>query len=96
MRVGALSRRHLKSAASILSSSRASFSPTRPASAFSASPGNGTRGGAALKVGYSPELKGIGFFNFAPIELPPPPEAPKAANTDGYPPYPSLPAWPSQ
>ena len=51
---------------------------------------------AALKVGYSPELRGIGFFNFAPVEPLPPPEAPKPANTDGYPPYPSMPAWPGK
>jgi hypothetical protein len=54
------------------------------------------KAGAAPKVGYSPEFRGIGFFNFAPIEPLPPPEAPKPANTDGYPPYPSMPAWPAQ
>ena len=47
------------------------------------------------KVGYSPELKRAGFFNFAPLE-PPLPEAGKLpVDTDGYPPYPTLPAWPS-
>jgi hypothetical protein len=55
-----------------------------------------TAGGAALKVGYSAELSGIGFFNFAPIEPQPLLETPRPVNTDGYPPYPSMPAWPGQ
>ena len=47
------------------------------------------------KVGWSPELKHAGFFNFAPIESEQWPVPPRPVETDGYPPYPPLPAWPS-
>jgi hypothetical protein len=38
--------------------------PARRRSGFE----NGGSGVPALKVGYSPALKGIGLFNFAPVE----------------------------
>jgi hypothetical protein len=47
------------------------------------------------KVGWSPELKHAGFFNFGPLEPPPQlPQPDRPVETDGYPPYPTLPAWP--